>query len=1411
MHERPHASRTAHPASPAKKAGRPHAAPDGPAASPGLWHGAGPALSLGVQRQAVIGAPDDAYEREAEAAAGRVVAGQPVPEVSRLPAGGLPTQRQAEAEEEEEAIQAWPVRRQPTEEEEETIQAQDAGGGPSRGGITPGMTQAATRAVRTRGPGTPMPPGTRHTLEARFGTDLSAVRLHTDPTAARHAEALHARAFTHGRHIWLGPGESPDDLALMAHETTHVLQQDGLVRRQPQEDEEAPAQSPARRPPGETAGAPTVALPAPEPAGARAAPGTPPTAEPATAQEATAQEAAAREGEPARTAAEPPADGAPPAPMVVAPVPGGDGAAPRADVELLMPEPPASLTEDEQARIAEVQQRAAEAAARAQALPTAEAATAEARAAVDEPERETRARAEAALVDALGQRPEPSPEIEALCERIYAVIRSRRPPDEESLVDANPEEMAREAGGQLEASVEGDARRVASAYDAMDEAPEGAPSQQAREMTPLPETVDAPAPGAERATPDPIPPENVSLEADVEASQHRMDEAGMTTEPASLVRSGPIAEARAAQGELEQTAAQGPAEVLAAQEATLAATRADMAALQAAALDALTTARRDTVRSNTGQQRGMVGSEAQMRERVSAEAERLFTDAREQVNRLLEPLPRTALSRWEAGVARLSTEFRQHLSRVERWIEERHAGLGGAIVGVWDAITGLPDWVVEEYDAAEQAFGDGVCALIREISTEVNGVIATCEAIIENARTRINELFEGLPADLQDWAAAEQARFDQRLDGLHERVRQTRDDFNRELTQRAAGAVQDVRQEIHALREAAGGLIGRIAGAIEAFLEDPVRFIIDGLLELVGIPPASFWALVNRIQQVLQDIADDPLGFAGNLLAAIGQGFTQFFDHIAGHLLDGLLDWLFSGLGSVGVEIPADFSLKSIITFFLQLMGITWERVRRLLARHIGEENVALIERAYEIVANLIELGPEGLFELLKEHLNPQNLLNMVLEAAVEFLVEALIRQVSARILMLFNPVGAILQAIEAIYRVLKWIFENAARLFTLVETVVNGIADILAGNIGGMARAVEQALARLIAPVIDFLAGYAGLGDLPEKIADVIRRMQNGVESILDRVIGFIAGQARRLLAAIGLGEDEAPVEEDDPEKAERIRAGLAAIDREEQRVLEGGKLSRHDAEQIAARVRQEHSVFTSITVIDGGDTWDYAYTASPERIKEGERKEEGETMPGSPAEFSEASLWEQVAAGVSASERGQVTRLSQRSRTYNLTVLRAFIDRSPATGAEKIAAHAAVNRFVAAAMAATDGDAIYTQLRHAARAVNRLYDQEVVQLQVHHEERVSQHPATFARTRAERIRARIRRRINNDVANLTQEERAIAAIPNQSRRNELIRLLAERMLEQDMEEGPDVLDEVEMDVLTREAHLGEVHGKRE
>jgi hypothetical protein len=116
---------------------------------------------------------------------------------------------------------------------------------------------------------------------------------------------------------------------------------------------------------------------------------------------------------------------------------------------------------------------------------------------------------------------------------------------------------------------------------------------------------------------------------------------------------------------------------------------------------------------------------------------------------------------------------------------------------------------------------------------------------------------------------------------------------------------------------------------------------------------------------------------------------------------------------------------------------------------------------------------------------------------------------------------------------VIKWVIDNAARIFTLIEAVVNGAAQILAGNVSGVAQLVERALGLLIIPVIDFLADYLGLGGIPDAIKKVIMGLQSKVEQILDKVIGFIVDKAKALWAAMkgkkDSKDDKKPDENDD------------------------------------------------------------------------------------------------------------------------------------------------------------------------------------------------------------------------------------------------------------------------------------------
>lgn len=785
---------------------------------------------------------------------------------------------------------------------------------------------------------------------------------------------------------------------------------------------------------------------------------------------------------------------------------------------------PEAVPETDVAGLSTVKQEAKAAGTAYADLPEGAENVGDARGAVTEPTEETKGRAEGDLMADLASEPGPSPEILELCDRIREVIRNKRPPDEDSLVDTEPDEVAKEAGKELNTSLEDKTKTVQDGYQEMEGTPSGQAEQTGGTVSQIPENPSGvPQMNTDEAVPEPVSSEDVSLDAEVEEQEENIDAAlEGKEETAELVESGPVAEMREGKDELKKTAEEDPAEVLKKHQEILANTRASMQELQQQALSSLEAVRAGTRVRMQSQKGDMVESEEQTRARVGEQANQIYENAQKQVTALIEKVPEKAMERWEAGVKVHSHNFKTRLSEVAKYIEERHEGVVGAITSVGDSVFGLPDWITDEYNSAEQAFGDGVCDLLKEISTEVNGIVRTCQQIIQEARQQIHELFAELPADMQKWAAQQQAQFDDRLNSLNQKVLDTRNNFNKQLTTKAAQAVQDARQEVHALREKAKGLIQKIADAINAFLEDPAKFIINGLLELLGIAASAFWAVVNKIQSAIDFIAEKPMEFANNLVNALSKGFQKFFDNFATHLMDGLFTWLFSRLSDVGVQAPTDFTPKSILTFFMQVMGFTWERLKKILTKIIGAENMELIEQAWDLLSMLIEKGPEGIFDLIADALDPKKIIDTIIDTAIQFVVETLIKQVALRLLGMLNPAGAIIQAIEIIYKVMSWIFENASKIFSLIETIVGGISNIIAGNIGGIAASIETALAKLLPIVIDFLADLLGLGGLPGKVAKAIGKIQDFVEKAITEALEFIAKKAKSLLKKLGFGGDD-------------------------------------------------------------------------------------------------------------------------------------------------------------------------------------------------------------------------------------------------------------------------------------------------
>ncbi len=214
-----------------------------------------------LQTKLTVNPPGDIYEQEADRVARQVVSriNQLVSHPARQ---GKPVQRQGLFRQEKcrqtksSDIQLQAIPKEEEEEEEKLMKKDMVQRNEANAGWT-AAPELENSIQQARGGGQPLSDNIRAPMEQAFGADFSGVRVHNDADSDMLNNSLQARAFTTGMDIFFKQGEyNPGTSAgqeLIAHELTHVVQQNGDVgskhkqamqmrgeklQRQPEEEEE---------------------------------------------------------------------------------------------------------------------------------------------------------------------------------------------------------------------------------------------------------------------------------------------------------------------------------------------------------------------------------------------------------------------------------------------------------------------------------------------------------------------------------------------------------------------------------------------------------------------------------------------------------------------------------------------------------------------------------------------------------------------------------------------------------------------------------------------------------------------------------------------------------------------------------------------------------------------------------------------------------------------------------------------------------------------------------------------------------------------------------------------------------------------------------------------------------------------
>lgn len=305
----------------------------------------------------------------------------------------------------------------------------------------------------------------------------------------------------------------------------------------------------------------------------------------------------------------------------------------------------------------------------------------------------------------------------------------------------------------------------------------------------------------------------------------------------------------------------------------------------------------------------------------------------------------------------------------------------------------------------------------------------------------------------------------------------------------------------------------KVAGVFGKFLVSFISWagqkVWDLLQIIFEVVAPAVMPYLKRLGAAFRSVLKHPLHFMHNLIAAGKLGFEQFVAKIGAHLKAAFIEWLTGSLP--GVYIPKALDLHEILKFVLSVLGLTWQNIRAKLVKLVGETTVKAMETGFDIVVTLVKEGPAAAWEKIKDELS--NLKDMLMQAVMNFVIETIVKKAVAKIVSLFVPGGAFIQAIISIYDTVMVFVHKLAKIIQVVKSFLDSFMLIANGAIGVAANKVESTLAGLLVLAINFLAGFLGLGKIADKVMDVINtKVRDPIDKALDSFVKWVATMAKKL-----------------------------------------------------------------------------------------------------------------------------------------------------------------------------------------------------------------------------------------------------------------------------------------------------------
>lgn len=434
----------------------------------------------------------------------------------------------------------------------------------------------------------------------------------------------------------------------------------------------------------------------------------------------------------------------------------------------------------------------------------------------------------------------------------------------------------------------------------------------------------------------------------------------------------------------------------------------------------------------------------------------------------------------EVDIAKKLFEF-----RVEKKLDDVYGYTGGfrEYIGISD----FSKEVAEVFETEKTIFIKILDIIFDRIAVIISDGLNAAMTIIENGKKENKKLYDGLSKKQKELAKDAFEDFTDRYADLEDTVASKEEELASNLAEKYKENVDSLKETFDTIKEKVSATW--IASAFN---------FINGVIETIKKLRQLVSDLLAEIKAFLPIIMDDPIGFAANLFKGIGQGIDAFKANIQKHLFGGFIQWLTGAMGPIGITIPKDiFSLKGIFNLVMQVLGLSWDYMRKKAVKLLGEPVVKAMEFGLEMFKIIKDKGIDGIWEYIKDKF--ADLKEAVIEAIKEMLITQVLEAGVKWMISLLIPGAGFIKAIMAIKDIIVFFVESA---LMLIPALIESIRAMASGSVAGVAKAIEKGLGLLVPLVINLFAKLIGLGGLAKKVQKIIKRIRKRIDKAINKLI---------------------------------------------------------------------------------------------------------------------------------------------------------------------------------------------------------------------------------------------------------------------------------------------------------------------